>query len=68
MSLLKVVSKKAVHKSACIRTKLTRRLKLAFTLIVIRGATPGLDEKGREVLYFDEQQAGHHLVLKGEQA
>lgn len=64
MSLLKVVSKK-VHKSAYIRKKLTNRLKLAVTLIVTRGAQAGTNEDGQPILTFDDEKAGHHLIMGG---
>lgn len=64
MSLVKVVSKK-VHKSAVIRKTLMNRVKLAITLVVVRGAEAAMDENGEEILVFDGEKAGHRLVLNG---
>ncbi|OCH88740.1 hypothetical protein OBBRIDRAFT_733872, partial [Obba rivulosa] len=58
VSLLKIVAKRSVHKSAVIRTKVSIKFKTAMSLIVTRGADAETDKKGRTKLVFRSGDAG----------
>lgn len=58
MSLLKLIGKKAVTKSAVVRGKVAKRLKEAIRLVVARGAHVVKNEQGKERLEFDQSDVG----------
>ena len=65
ISLAKVIGKKAVHKSACIRRKIGNRIQTAISLIVTRGADIHIDKNGHSTLEFKEEDVGKKWVLSG---
>jgi hypothetical protein len=62
MSVMCILGKKSVHKSAVIRRKIATRLKTALSLIVTRGANVekriSSTGKDRKLLVFDEEDGG----------
>ncbi len=65
VSLSKIIGKKAVHKSACVRLKIGSRIKTALSLIITRGADAEVDKKGRLSLVFRDDDIGDRWVLSG---
>lgn len=64
MSLMMIVGKKAVHKHTSVRRAVVNKIRTAVGLIIARGATKGVDARGREVVEFtDVAEPG--LALSG---
>ncbi|KAF8888835.1 hypothetical protein BD779DRAFT_1785659 [Infundibulicybe gibba] len=64
MSLLTATSKKRTSKKKCVRLKISRKIKTAITLIVVRGAQ--VSEKGLLMLDADEaREKGDMWILPG---
>ncbi|EMD36927.1 hypothetical protein CERSUDRAFT_65676 [Gelatoporia subvermispora B] len=58
VSLLKIVAKRGVHKSAVIRSRVSIKFKTALSMIVTRGAHAEEDRKGRTRIVFRQEEAG----------
>lgn len=65
ISLTKLIGKKSVHKSACVRRRIASRFKNTMSLIITRGADVHVDNKGRLSLIFKDEDIGEKWVLPG---
>jgi hypothetical protein len=62
MALVNIVGKKGVHKGACVRIRVKRRMKEALRLVVLRGASRS---EGGEIV-LNESDIGENMwLLKG---
>ncbi|KAI0795474.1 hypothetical protein C8Q75DRAFT_452684 [Abortiporus biennis] len=64
MSMMRIVSKKTIHKSAVIRKAIMKKIKTALYLIAIRGANVVKDGKGSKTIVFRKEDIGDRWILQ----